>query len=182
TMDAKMSGDLVYVVGTTSDELGASEFYRSFGFVGSNAPKVDIPTAKETYRAISTATKEQLLASAHGVYEGGLAASFAKIAFAGDLGMDVDLSLVPNDIDGENDLKDIKLLYSKSASRLVVTIAPEDRERFENILYERNVSYAGVGRVTADKTFNVKGVSGETIIDESIYKLKDAYKGTFGGL
>ncbi|MCK5474547.1 MAG: phosphoribosylformylglycinamidine synthase [Candidatus Aenigmarchaeota archaeon] len=181
TMDAKMAGDSVYVLGVTSDELGASEFYRSFGFLGKNAPKVDIDTAKETYRAVSSATKEQLLASAHGVCEGGLAVALSKVAFAGGFGMDVDLSCVSNDIAGEEYVWDTKILNSKSASRLIVTVAPEDCGRFENILKERGVVYGDVGRVTDNNTFHVKGVSGKTIMNEDIYSLKGAYKGTFGG-
>ncbi|MCK4551045.1 MAG: phosphoribosylformylglycinamidine synthase, partial [Candidatus Aenigmarchaeota archaeon] len=119
--------------------------------------------------------------SAHGVCEGGLTVALSKVAFAGGFGMDVDLSCVSNDITGEEYVRDTKILNSKSASRLIVTVAPEDCGRFEDILKERGVVYGDVGRVTDNNVFHVKGVSGKTIMNEDIYSLKGAYKGTVGG-
>ena len=52
TMDVKNTGDLVYVLGTTKDELGGSEYYNELGFIGNNVPKVDQETAKKLYFAL----------------------------------------------------------------------------------------------------------------------------------
>ncbi len=40
TMDGKIAGDLVYVLGTTRNELGGSEYYEHLGYVGRNVPEV----------------------------------------------------------------------------------------------------------------------------------------------
>ncbi|MDQ1330705.1 MAG: phosphoribosylformylglycinamidine synthase subunit PurSL, partial [Thermodesulfobacteriota bacterium] len=40
TMDSKIPGDLVYVLGTTCNELGASEYYEHLGYTGLNVPEV----------------------------------------------------------------------------------------------------------------------------------------------
>jgi len=34
SMDAKIDGDLVYVIGSTAEELGGSEYYAHLGFIG----------------------------------------------------------------------------------------------------------------------------------------------------
>lgn len=177
TMNAKRAGDLVYIVGVSSDEFGASEFYDSFGFRGKNAPKVDIEEAKKNFRAISRASGKRLLASAHGVYSG-LAPELAKVAFAGGLGMEVNLGDVPSDIIETSNITDVKILYSKSAARFILTAAPEDRGAVESALSGCN--YACVGKVTEEPHLKVMGVGGDVIITENIYELKDSYKKPFG--
>jgi phosphoribosylformylglycinamidine synthase II len=41
TMDCKFAGDLVYVLGYTKNELGASEYYEHLGYVGLRVPRLD---------------------------------------------------------------------------------------------------------------------------------------------
>ena len=47
TMDVKRPDDRVYVLGMTKDELGASEYFASLGFIGNDVPKVDAASAKK---------------------------------------------------------------------------------------------------------------------------------------
>ncbi|MDO8303501.1 MAG: phosphoribosylformylglycinamidine synthase subunit PurL, partial [Sedimentisphaerales bacterium] len=55
TMDAKRSGNYVFIVGQTKNELGGSHYYKINGHCGANVPKVDIKTAAATSRKISAA-------------------------------------------------------------------------------------------------------------------------------
>ena len=41
TLDLKAAGDYIYLVGRTRNELGGSEFYELFDYVGLNVPQVD---------------------------------------------------------------------------------------------------------------------------------------------
>ncbi|MCK5096459.1 MAG: phosphoribosylformylglycinamidine synthase, partial [Desulfobacteraceae bacterium] len=52
TMDPKMGGDLVYILGITKNELGASEYYQSFNKIGLNLPKVNIDQFKQIYKIL----------------------------------------------------------------------------------------------------------------------------------
>jgi len=99
TMDAKVEGDLVYVLGTTRDELGGSEYYEMLGHVGLNVPELRVGDAVKTYRALHRAIREELVASAHGVYRGGLGIHLVLCAIGGGtgLGMTIDLAAVPWD-------------------------------------------------------------------------------------
>ncbi|MDI6806492.1 MAG: AIR synthase-related protein [Candidatus Aenigmarchaeota archaeon] len=175
TMDAKMPGDLVYVLGETKDELGGSEYYDMLGYTGLNIPKVDIDKSLPMYRALQKAIEEEIVASAHAVSRGGLGVHLSEVAFAGNLGMDVDLSKVPTKLK-RND----KILYSESAGRVIVTIAPEYKERFEELL--SNYPYGQIGYVNDTNEFKIKGIDGREIINKSIHDLKQAYKKTFGDL
>ena len=130
TMDAKRAGDIVYVLGETKNELGASEWYALHGCVGDNCPRVDAVAAKRLYAALHRAIAAGLVASCHDCSDGGLGVALAETAFAGGLGMDVDLRQVPRrDLD-----RDDYLLFSETASRFVVTVSPENQTAFETIM------------------------------------------------
>jgi phosphoribosylformylglycinamidine synthase len=183
TMDAKTPGDLVYILGITKDELGGSEYYERFGYTGINVPIVDRKAVLTLYKALSTAVQSELVASAHGIYRGGLGVHLAQVAFGGGLGIEVELSKVPSEKLKSND----KLLFSESAGRFIVTIAPENQDRFESLFRESGCKFNCIGKVTAEKKLVVHGIDStpgppKKIVDVPITELKAAWKGTFGEL
>ena len=170
TMDAKRPGDVVYVLGLTRAELGGSEYYALLGHLGSSVPRVDALVARRVYEALSTAMAQGLVASSHDCSDGGLGVALAETAFAGGLGMDVDLRRVP----GVRDLRDDFTLFSETASRLVVTVHAGHVPAFEAIL--RGLPWAAVGTVTDIGVFRVVGRSGASIIAADIDRLKAAWQ------
>ena len=124
TMDAKHPGDVVYVLGTTFDELGGSEYYALLGHLGSRVPRVEAATARPLYESLSVAMAQGLVASCHDCSDGGLGIALAETAFAGGFGMHVDLRFVP----GAGDLRDDVALFSETPSRFVVTVRPSRRQ------------------------------------------------------
>ena len=51
TMDLKRPGNLLYLVGTTRDEMGGSHFNAATGLAAGNPPSVDVPLARKTFAA-----------------------------------------------------------------------------------------------------------------------------------
>jgi len=176
SMDSKVSGDLVYILGMTRNELGASEYYAHFGKIGLNVPQVRTAEFLATYRALSQAIGRQLVASAHGIYRGGLIVHLAMVAMGGGLGMQIELNRVP--ADGPD--RDDTVMFSESAGRFIVTIDPEKREVFESLF--NNVTCACIGTVTEQPQFEIKNLNHKTIISVSIDQLKAAWKKPFGNL
>jgi len=168
TMDAKRPGDLVYALGETFDELGGSEYYAMMEYVGNAVPTVDAKRAKGLYRRLNEATEKGLVASCHDCSDGGLAVALAETAFAGMLGMEIDLGKVPATALDRDDL----VLFSETQSRFVVTISPHSKDAFEALL--KGVVYGILGQVTSAPVFTVTGLSGREIIRASIQDLKDA--------
>jgi phosphoribosylformylglycinamidine synthase len=171
TMDTKSPGDVVYVLGITRDELGGSEYYASHGFIGNNVPKVDT-RAVNMYQALSKAMSHGLVASCHDCSDGGLAVALAETAFAGGLGMNIDLAKVPTNMVGRNDT----ILFSESQSRFVITVSPQNQSQFEEVI--EGHTFAAVGHVTGDEEFVVKGLNDKIIIRANIRELKDAWQKT----
>ncbi|MBU4086684.1 MAG: phosphoribosylformylglycinamidine synthase, partial [Nanoarchaeota archaeon] len=185
SIDAKFDRDIVYVLGRTSEELGGSEYFAMVGekergrkYIGNSVPTVNARENLGTYRAFSKAVEEGLIASAISVHRGGLATALAKSAIAGQLGMNVDLEKIP--IDNEFGMRNDSLLYSESQGRLVVTISPENRDRFEGLM--SNIICSEIGRVRGDKRFIVSGFRGQsnaTFVDTTVDKMLESYKSTF---
>ncbi len=176
TMDSKMSGDLVYVIGTTRNELGGSEYYEHLGYVGRNVPHVFPETFADLYRALNRAIYKERVASVHGIYRGGLGVHLAMVAMGGNLGMRVDLGLVPSDPLDRNDV----ILFSESAGRFIVTIDSENRKIFEEIF--EGLPCARIGTITRESDFVIKGIDGRPLINVPVEELKNTWKKTFGKL
>ena len=170
TMDAKRQGDAVYVLGTTFQELGGSEWYAEHGLVGNDVPRVDPRRAKKLYSALSRAMKAGLVASCHDCADGGLGVALAETAFSGELGIAVELSLVPR----EGADRDDTVLFSESQSRFVVTVHPEQKAKFEKIM--KGNTFARIGTVLGGDVFEVTGLTGSTIIREKLAALKEAWQ------
>jgi len=176
TMDVKFPKDLIYVLGETKDELGASEYYQMMDATGLNVPRVDAEEFLPVYRALERAISVGLVSSCHAVSRGGLAVHLAMVGMAGELGMEIDLDQVP----GASGLSFSRILYSESCGRFVITVAPEKRQRFEEIF--RNLKIGLIGTATDSPAFFIKGRNGQTLINEDIHELKKSWKKPFGDL
>jgi phosphoribosylformylglycinamidine synthase len=170
TMDAKRPQDLVYIIGETKEELGGSEWFAQQKVIGNNAPQVIAAKAIKIYRTLHKAMQSGIIASCHDCSDGGLAIALAETAFAGGLGMNIDLDFVPYRGRKRNDY----ILFSETASRFVVTIHPEDKRKFEKIMAGNIIRE--IGFVTSDGLFQVTSLGGKLIIKEKISKLKDAWQ------
>jgi phosphoribosylformylglycinamidine synthase len=176
TMDCKIAGDLVYVLGETRNELGTSEYYERLGHVGLRVPQLQPGPSIRLYRALRKAIEEELVASCHGIYRGGLGVHLALVAMGGGLGMNIDLSKVPR-ADAE---QGSVIFYSESPGRFIVTIDPEHRSAFE--AHFDMLSHACVGTVSSGPDLIINGLKGEPIMNIPVSELKAAWKRPFGEL
>jgi phosphoribosylformylglycinamidine synthase II len=176
TLDPKIPGDLVYVLGSTRDELGASEYYDMLGYIGRNVPKVAPEVFLPLYRALALTIGQGLVASVHGIYRGGLGVHLAMKAMAGGFGLQIELSRVPAEALDRND----GLLYSESAGRFIVTVDPGQKAAFEG--HFAGMAMACIGSVTETPVLKVVGLNGETCIDLTVSDLKAAWQKPFGEL
>jgi len=179
SLDAKFEGDLIYVLGETKSELGGSEYFELMGneikkqIVGNSVPKVDSLNALKMYKAINKATSKGLIASSIPINAGGLGVALAKMCIAGRLGALVELLKLNK---SNNVVRDDFALFSESQSRIIVTVAPENKSKFEEIFSD--INFAEIGKVT-NGDFVITGVSGKKIIDTSVAKLEESYKSRF---
>ena len=176
SLDTKSPGDLIYILGETLNELGASEYFLSHSksAIGNTVPHVNADKAIKLYSLFEKAIEKRLIASALSPAYGGIGVVLAKKSIAGQLGMDIDLRKVPaKNIDRED-----YLLFSETQTRFIVTIAPQNKEEFEKSFKE--IPHAQIGKVIEDKKFTVKGFNGKEIIKTDIATLDKHYRKIFG--
>jgi phosphoribosylformylglycinamidine synthase subunit PurSL len=171
SMDLKQAGDLIYIVGETYAELGGSEYLKQKGFIGNNVPKVNPEKARKSMDCLSKATTEGLIRACHDCSDGGTGVAIAEMAFAGGLGVSLDLKQVPL---GELIIRDDFVLFSESNSRFLVEVTPEKRTDFEKTMKESIIAI--IGHVTASTNLEITGLNGQIIVATDIHDLKKAWQ------
>ena len=181
SLDAKVPGDIVYVIGENKAEMGGSEYFamvgeqtRRRGFVGNNVPVVDVMRNRRVYERFPEAVEKGLIASAQGVRQGGLAVALAKTAMGGRLGMEVYLQEfrgIP--------MPEYAHLFSESMGRIVATVDERNTDRFEDCM--SGIPITKIGYVRDDERFIVGDTKGKTMIETDVDKMLDSYRRTFKG-
>jgi len=171
TMDFKKSGNLIYCIGQTQDELGGSIYWDTCGFLGSTVPQVNTKKGVKIFSALSTAVKKGLIRSMHDCSEGGIAVALAEMAFSGKLGVTARLDQVA--LKGKIN-RDDTVLFSESNSRFIVEVDPKNKNRFEQIL--KGISFGLIGRVEDTPEFIVYGLNNQVCINAYIQDLKEAWQ------
>jgi len=171
SMDFKQAGDLVYIVGTTQNELGGSEYFRSRGFIGNSVPEVNPHLAKELMDRLSTATEKGLVRACHDCSDGGIGVAVAEMAFAGGLGTSINMESIPL---GESMERDDFILFSESNSRFLVEVTPDNKDEFERVM--NGIGLAAIGRVTDSEVLQIYGLKGDRVVSKSLGELKEAWQ------
>ncbi len=169
SMDAKEAGNFIYIVGLTKKELGGSHYYDLHGSTGNDAPQVDATLSISVMKAIAGATSAVLIRSCHDCCEGGLAVAAAEMAFAGGLGMKLDITAVPTDIN----LRDDEILFSESTGRFICEVNPVNKEEFEAALSE--VPFGCIGAVNETTDVVIRKAE-TTLVNDSLQNLKESWQ------
>ncbi len=178
SMDAKKPGNRLYLVGLTKAELGGSAYYTMQNLRGGKVPQPDLSTAPRLLRAVSRTIAHGLVVSAHDCSEGGLAVAAAEMAFAGELGLMLDLKAVPIGVPGTPLCEDT-LLFSESPTRLLLEVPPEKASDLEKAM--SGFPVARIGEFHSDDRFQVLGLSGKPVIESTIHDLQSAWEAPFSG-
>jgi phosphoribosylformylglycinamidine synthase len=172
SMDTKMPGNALYIVGQTFKELGGSEYYKLYGHVGKSVPKVRAAQARKTFRAVTKAIDLGFVKACHDLSEGGLAVAAAEMALAGGYGVELDLRKVPCKAVNHDDF----VLFSESNSRFLVEVSEKSKEDFETLM--KGKVCAEIGRVTKNPKLIAYGLDGTVLVDAALTDLRRSWKET----
>jgi phosphoribosylformylglycinamidine synthase len=173
TQDLKTAGDKLYLIGPRFDELGGSEYYRTiFGETGANVPIVRFDLERSMIYAVIDAIEEGLLASAHDISNGGLAASLAEMALTrpARFGVEIDLDPVES---GESNMRTDKLLFSES-SGFVLEAKQGKETRLEQLLKSYNLEPISIG-IVSNKRRIVMSRAGKAVVDLDLDQARNAW-------
>tara|TARA_B110000881_G_C18600127_1_gene534483 strand:- start:1047 stop:4088 length:3042 start_codon:yes stop_codon:yes gene_type:complete len=178
--DFKNSGDIIYLLGQTHQELGASELVTMFrdecgGGIGGKVPAIDTTRNLALYRDLTAAMRQELVVSAHDCSDGGFAVALAEACFGADAGCTVDISEIFND---NNELDKWGALFGESLGRILVSVKAEHSAEFEAAMVS-NACFR-LGEVGIGDEINIS-VSSETILQASMSALKQSWQATLDG-
>jgi phosphoribosylformylglycinamidine synthase subunit PurSL len=97
------------------------------------------------------------------------------MALAGDLGLEVDLSLVPV----SPDLRPDKVLFSETCGRVILTVDPKKKAAFEEQM--KGCVCRPVGQVTKEQRILIRD-QGRSLIKARLKIFRAAFHRPFGGL
>src|SRR5579883_45389 len=168
SMDLKEPGNLLFLIGTTRDELGGSHLHLVRGQTGGAVPRPDLELAPRLFRKLHEATQSGLVRSCHDLSEGGLPVAVAEMAFAGGIGADVTRL-------GDAALPDDVLLFSESTTRFVVEVRPDKATAFQACLGS-DIPLTQLGQTCKEPRLRIAGTNGEWLIWAERAALKEGWQ------
>ncbi len=188
-MALKTPGNMLYQVGATYNELAGSHYAEvidpaSFAhiFPSTSVPHVRITQALSTMKILGEAIRNGWVRSCHDLSEGGLLVAATEMSLAGLAGVTLNMErLVVKGSRGlRYDALTIAKLFSESASRFLVEIAPEQLGSFEKHMRLSGIDdVTYVGTVTHTSRFIVQD-GREELVNLGIDELQRAWKGEQG--
>jgi len=139
TLDFKQAGDQIYLIGTSRNDLGSSEYLRGvLGVEHSNCPHFDLEEEVAVQGLVKKVIENQLVQSVHDVSDGGLLANLLESAMPRGLGFSVKT---------HSAVRPDAWLFGEAQSRVVVTVRAERAAEFERFLQSENAPFEVLGTV-----------------------------------
>ena len=173
TMDLKEAGNIIYLIGITRDELGGSHYALVNNLAGGSLPHVDLSQSPLIFAAVHRAIQQGLVRSCHDLSEGGLAVAAAEMAFAGGLGIELNLATMSS---ASKIVDPVVLLFAESTTRFLIEIEPGNASAFEKAMLD--LPCTRIGTVTTNDRVVVTSSTGEVILNQEGARLKSAWQST----
>ena len=133
------AGDVVLLLGETSDELAGSEWaHEVHAHLGGLPPAIDLGAERRLAEVLVAGSGDRLLTAAHDLGVGGLAQTLVEMALRGGRGARLSLPAWADPF---------VALFSESAARAVVTVGPDAAHRLVELAAAHQVPVARIGVV-----------------------------------
>jgi phosphoribosylformylglycinamidine synthase len=175
TSDFKRAGDRIYLVGTSHQELGASEIAYMLNErgeaagIGGEVPQLLDPASNlNTYRQLSAAIHKGFVKTAHDCSEGGIAVALAEMCIGGRIGAEVD-------IDGTGTGDVWGRLWGESLGRIIVAVPEANESDFLALMKGHPTTILGTVTDAPDLIIT----DGEDhLLKSDVERMAEAWKGT----
>ena len=142
TLDFKNESDRIYLLGTSKDDLGSSEYLRVIHDVQhSTAPSFDLEEEVALQQTVSQLIQKEMIASAHDISDGGLFANLMESSIASGLGFDINV---------DDSVRKDAFLFGESQSRVIVSVNRKSAEAFESFMKDSNTPFSLIGNVSGE--------------------------------
>ena len=159
TQEFKQTGDLIYLVGETSDDFNGSEIQKmQQQVVNGQLGHFNLSVEQKHLKLMQQLIEHQLVQSVHDLAEGGLAVGIAESSFDNNLGVKIKVKLPQS------------WLFAESQSRFLISVAPEKQQAVEKMLSQDGKL---IGTVTGD---HLQITTNEQTLDVPVATAKKIYE------
>ncbi|MGY4538286.1 phosphoribosylformylglycinamidine synthase II [Mucilaginibacter sp. UYNi724] len=152
TLDFKQPGDLIYMVGASQNDIASSQYLASYHKISAApAPYFNIDEEYAMHQVVKELIKHKVVQSAHDVADGGLYIALVESAMPNGLGFD---------IESDSSVRKDAFLFGEAQGRVVVSVAPDDQERFIEMMATSEIEFSMLGTVNG---------TGNTNIDDELF-------------
>jgi phosphoribosylformylglycinamidine synthase len=160
-------GDLIFIVGETKNEIGASHYLMvQHGLQKGVPPTLDLKREKNLQQFLIAAAAQKQVNSAHDTSEGGLAFALAECCLKSEkgLGAVVDgLELIRH-----SELRDDALYFGESQSRVIISVNAGKKESVIKLAMQYDLPILPLGKVFGKELMMDK-------LQISVEKMKQAF-------
>jgi phosphoribosylformylglycinamidine synthase len=140
TSDFKQPDDLVYLIGESVNDIASSQYLASWHkILAAPAPYFDLDKEYAMQQVVKELIKHKMIQSAHDVADGGLFITLIESAMPNGLGFD---------IAADSSIRKDAFLFGEAQGRVVVSITPDDQERFIEMMATSEVDFSLLGTVS----------------------------------
>jgi phosphoribosylformylglycinamidine synthase II len=140
TSDFKQPGDLIYLIGESVNDIASSQYLASYHkILSAPAPYFDLDKEYDMHQVIKQLIKHRVIQSAHDVSDGGLFITLVESAMPNGLGFE---------IESDSAIRKDAFLFGEAQGRVVVSISPEEQERFVELMATSEVEFSLLGSVS----------------------------------
>ncbi len=131
-------GELIYLLGETSDEFGGSAVATLQGILTGMPPAVDLGAEKVLGEILIAGSRDGMLTAAHDVSDGGVGLALTEMAMRAGIGA---RTWIPDGVDP------FTFLFSESAGRALVVVPRSEEMRFTEMCGARRFACERIGVV-----------------------------------
>lgn len=143
TLDFKKKGDLIFLIGSYTEDFASSEYLATYhGVKSSPAPYFDLEKEFAMQKAIQSSIENGLINAAHDVSDGGLYVTLVEMSLPRNLGFDIVSDL---------EIRIDAFLFGEGQGRVVVTVTEEMEDNFVQNMVNSAVNVTLLGHVTKGK-------------------------------
>ncbi|MBT1003437.1 phosphoribosylformylglycinamidine synthase subunit PurL [Paenarthrobacter sp. DKR-5] len=147
-------GQAIYLLGTTRDELGGSEWANLRGHLGGKPPVADLAAEKALGEILVNASRDGMIDAAHDLSEGGLAAALVEASLRFNTGARIGL----DELCERDGIDLFTALFSESQARALVAVPRSEEIRFTDMCTARGFAHLRIGVVdAASEALDVQG-------------------------
>ncbi|QJD97655.1 phosphoribosylformylglycinamidine synthase subunit PurL [Mucilaginibacter robiniae] len=152
TADFKQPGDFIYLIGESQNDIASSQYLASYHKIqAAPAPYFDLEKEYAMQQVVKELIKHKAIQSAHDIADGGLYIALLEASMPLGLGFDIAT---------DSEIRKDAFLFGEAQGRVVVSVSPEDQDRFVEMMATCDTDYTLLGTVASH---------GNLFVDEALF-------------